>query len=83
MRAMCGLLHQVHANVVARKVVDRREPRLVHDERTITLDNALAAELAADPPGAWLERQTVADVGAVGGHAGRCRLVHLDAVTRR
>ena len=82
MRAMCGLLHQVHANVIARKVVDGSQPCLVHDERTITVDNALASELAADPPGAWLERQAVADVGAVGGRAGRCRLVHLDAVTR-
>ena len=71
------------ARVVARKVVNGSQPCLVHDERTITVDNALAAELTADSPGAWLERQTVADVGTVGGRAGTCRLVHLDAVTRR
>ena len=77
MRAMPGLLHQVHAHVVTRKVVDRRQPCLVHNQRAIAVDNALAAKFNADAPVAWFERQVIAHMGTVGGCAGPRRFVHL------
>jgi hypothetical protein len=58
-RGEAGLGEQIHAHVIGREVVRRRQPRLVHDERARGVGDPGAVELHPDPFPGWLEANLV------------------------